>query len=268
MGAFAEFVEKWGNIESYNTLYNENMEDWYFAFLAVSIPIFWLFAVVFICIWKKRVYSRKPTKKDAGRIVNLTLTPNEDYAETMCSCFDKPAICAHACFFTPCRVVDTYVTLDLITREIAPFVVFIILCCGPYIFGCLVNPIMHTQVRAALGGKKGLGLGDLCKSWFCQVCTISQQARAADKAMNAETKFCCSLREFNSKTPVGQPIKIVADYVDHLPSIVEEKDVYVSPRHKDTTNQDGDAVIVEEKDVDVSPRHKDTTNQDGDVVIV
>ena len=63
-------------------------------------------------------------------------------------------------------------------------------------------------MRGALGGKRGLGLSDLAISWYCLWCTIAQQAREADKALNAETTGYCAIHYYGTSDPIGSTIRV------------------------------------------------------------
>lgn len=163
-------------------------------------------ACCFYPIFNDKVFQVKPTKNQ------FTPPPQPlqgvvGFREALFGCFDNLTILIAAWLCPIFRILDSQVTAGVIKRdETCGACCFIFLCPGIYL--CFVHPCRRGAIRRELGGNGDCSCGDWCAILWCTLCSIAQEARETDKAVNAQTGICCDLTQYGTSDPIGAPVQV------------------------------------------------------------
>lgn len=170
---------------------------------------------IFACLYKQKVTDRRQA------IQGLAPTPtSQDFAFSLCGCFQDMNVFWHTCCCLTTRAADTHHAAgtesfwNVFMWWIISLVIGAVLGGGGLdrvIAGFIMAAVMTSKRRALkekLGIQRGSSLEDFMLWWCCTPCVVAQEARAIDEAAGVTVKCCFNLwhTRSNSMPMVGPAV--------------------------------------------------------------
>eukprot|EP00397_Hematodinium_sp_SG-2012_P051798 GEMP01060916.1.p1 GENE.GEMP01060916.1~~GEMP01060916.1.p1 ORF type:complete len:187 (+),score=15.42 GEMP01060916.1:600-1160(+) len=173
------------------------------TFVEIFVQV--LILLVILYFYNEKVYKKKSTIQ--GETPADALAFNK-FPYGICSCCDDCDTCCLSIYCFACRVTDTYITAGITERSAGALTPILIHMCSLCAICCYL-PCKRGELHRRLGGTGEIGgcgccgcgkatCSDWCLVLFCTLCTVVQEARAADRAARMKTTCCCcGLKDLN-----------------------------------------------------------------------
>jgi len=181
------------------------------AFIGVYVCQLILVLVCYYC-WNSNIYKKKQTLSSiVPKPQPLAQNPDQDFGESLFGCLSNLCSCLVVWWCPALKVVETALTAEVIQQDQVCVHVLLATCFLPC-YMLFAHPCQRATIRANLGGRKdGWGAADFLLSWCCTICVLAQEAREVDRAVDAESRVCCTLHKYGTSEPaVGPAVKVEA----------------------------------------------------------
>lgn len=194
-----------------------------FLIYAITFAFMIIGPLIFAC-----TYHAKVTKKRGAfpnQVPDDSNLNSGDFKAPFFDCTNDVPTCCHATFCLSCRAGDTYKTagvgsfwgvvwmlvlfhfIGIVVASLIIAVSGVVIRDLEYLITCLLTGLFFSgkrrELRKKLGGSENTSFCNDFLLWgFCACCTVAQEARAVDAAMNQKVECCCRLRSAG----LGQPL--------------------------------------------------------------